>query len=176
MIGTGIVVLSLLLPPYLQASDLAALARKERERRAKIAKPAPVMTEGDAREAAAAGKGSVIAVEGVEPPAQELAPTSIAAREADWRRRAELARSAVTAAERRLVQMEAELVAFSSDLAPLSAAEALDPLRLQTRGARIAEMRKNVEAQKAVVETARNSLVALQERARQEGVPPGWLR
>jgi chromosome segregation ATPase len=157
-----------------QADDLAALARKEKERRAKLAKPTKVLTEEDSKEAATKGSGSLTALTGPAPATTGM--TNPEAQRAAWKQRADAARAAVASAESRLAQLETERTKFNADLAPVSAAEAQDPLRLQKRSAKLAEMHKEVDAQKLAVEAARKALVALDEQARKEGVPPGWLR
>jgi chromosome segregation ATPase len=168
------VLIALLVSSSFQASDLAALARKEKERRAKLGKPAKVLTEEDSKDAAAKGTGSVTAIAGPAPASTGM--TNPEAQRASWKQRVDAAKAAITSAETRLAQLEAERTKFNADLAPVSAAEAQDPLRLQKRGAKLAEMNKEVDAQKVTVETARKALVALEEQARKEGVPPGWLR
>ena len=157
------------------ADDLAALARKEKARRAKIASPVKVLTEGDA----ASNPGNVTQMEGVvapgpvkKPTAGEQGPTP----EEVWRARANASRAAVTAAEKSLVQIQRELERLSSDLTQVSAAEAQDPLRLQKKEAAMAAMREKVEAARAAVTAANAGVAAVQEEARRAGVPAGWLR
>ena len=159
-----------------QTDDLAALARKEKERRAKLAKPSKVLTEEDSKEAAAKGAGSVTALGTSATTPNPDAPPAPDAQRDVWKKRADAARAAITAAENRLKELERAVQAVRSDQAPLSAEEAQDPLRLQKKEAKIFQMNKDVEAQKGAVDAARKALAALEEQARQEGVPAGWLR
>ena len=159
------------------ADDLAALARREKARRAKLAKPTKVLTEEDGKTAAETGSASVSTTSSDAPPAPE-APSraSAEAAKAGWKARAQALRAAVAVAEQDLEQMQKDLNAYRSDLAPLSATEAQDPLRLQKREARLVEMQKAVEVQREVVAQARKSVSILEDEARRAGVPPGWLR
>ncbi|HQZ17318.1 MAG TPA: hypothetical protein PLD86_10640, partial [Vicinamibacteria bacterium] len=85
-------------------------------------------------------------------------------------------REAVVTAEKALAQMEREVAAFRSDMAPVSAADAQDPMRLQKRDARIFELNKQIEAQKIALADAKKAVVTFEEEARRAGVPAGWLR
>lgn len=182
--GLALVALAACLSQFAQAQDLAALARKEKERRAKVTKPAKVLTEDDGKEAGAKGAGSVTALGGEAPPAAASAerpttdqsPAAMDAQRAAWKERATAARAAVTDAEKRLAQLERDASALRSDVAPLTAAEAQDPMRLQKRESRIAEMNKQIEAQKAALAEAKTALSAFEDEARRSGVPAGWLR
>ncbi len=164
-----------------QADDLVALARKEKERRARIAKPVKVFTEEDGKGAAARGSGSVTTLAGGSPSPdqanrQAAAGDSTDAQRAAWKQRADRARGAVASAEKMLEQMERDLAALRSDLTPLSAADAQDPMRLQKREVRIVEMNKQIQAQKAAIAEARQALSAFEDEARRNSVPAGWLR
>ena len=164
------------------SQDLVALAKKEKERRAKVAKPTKVLTEDDGKEAGAKGAGSVTALPGegavAAPDSSERASVANAAEaeQASWKARAASMREAVVTAEKTLAQMERDLAAYRSDMAPVSAAEAQDPMRLQKRDARIFELNKQIEAQKIAVTDAKKALVAFEDEARRAGVPAGWLR
>mgnify|MGYP002633541698 CR=1 FL=1 len=175
---TFVLVGALLLPPSAfssSADDLVALAKREKARRAAIAKKAKVLTQEDAKDAS----GSVTALleSSKTPPSKVAVPeASLEVQEASWKRRAEAARAVLESSEKRLGQLEQELRAYRSDLTPLSAAEAQDPLRLQKREAGIVEMTKTVKAQQDSVAGARKALSNLEDEARRSGVPAGWLR
>ena len=164
------------------SQDLVALAKKEKERRAKVSKPVKVLTEDDGKEAGVKGTGSVTALPGegavAAPDSSERASAANAAEaeQASWKARAASMREAVVTAEKTLAQMERDLAAIRSDMAPVSAAEAQDPMRLQKRDARIFEMNKQIEAQKIAVTDAKKALVTFEDEARRAGVPAGWLR
>ena len=179
--GVALVLMGVLLSSVVSAQDLVALAKKEIERRAKVANPGKVLTEEDGKQAAVKGAGSVTALTGESPsPAAEVErqPTgnSIEPQKAAWKARSDSARAAVVDAQKKLDEMERDLAALRSDLAPLSADEAQDPLRLQKRETRIVEMNKQIQAQRAAIAEARNALSAFENEARKNGVPAGWLR
>ena len=158
-----------------QSDDLAALAKREKARRAKVQNPGKVLTESDA---AARTGGSVTEMAGPASPSAPAAPYATSPSEEErvsWKGRADAARQAIVTAEKELVQQERETATFRSDVSPLSA-DAQDPMRLQKREVKIAEMNKLVEAKKAEVAAARAALTALEDQARRAGVPPGWLR
>lgn len=159
----------------LPADDLAALARKEKARRAALAKPARVYTESD-RGAGAPAKDATPPSAATPTPARPAAPESTAGLEASWRTRALRVREALAVAEKTLAQLEKDFATFRSDLTQVSAAEAQDPLRLQKRDQKIAEMNKQIEAQKAAVSEARKAIANFEDEARRAGVPAGWLR
>jgi len=173
---------ALALPSMARSQDLVSVAKKEKERRAKVSKPSKVLTEDDGKEAGAKGTGSVTALPGegaaVAPDSSERASAANAAEaeQASWKTRAAEMRQAVVTAEKALAQMERDVAAYRSDMAPVSAADAQDPMRLQKRDARIFEMNKQVEAQKIAVTDAKKALASFEDEARRAGVPAGWLR
>ena len=180
----ALALLAVFLPLLAQAQDLASLAKREKERRARVAKPVKVLTEDDGKEATARGAGSVTSLEGGGggvAPSPELSPTSqakpdVEAQKAPWKARATGARDVVTNAEKALAKMESDLEEYRSDLTLVSAADALDPMRLQKREARMVQMNKEIAAQRAAVADARRALAAFEQEARRAGVPAGWLR
>ncbi len=178
---TALVLIGVLLPALAQAQDLAALARKEKERRAKVAKPVKVLTEDDGKEAGVKGTGAVTALPDAASTA--AAPTerqgggdTREGQQAAWKQRADAARAAVTNAEKTLAQMEKDVAALRSDMTPVSATDAQDPMRLQKRDQKVFEMNKQIEAQKAAIAAAKKAVIDLEEEARRAGVPSGWLR
>jgi DNA repair exonuclease SbcCD ATPase subunit len=171
--STGLV-LVLLLAGSAFADDLAALAKKEKERRAKLGKATPVYTEADGKTGSG---GSVTTL----PPSAAPAPASNPGQspeeqKATWKSRADAARAEIEAAESRLRQLEQEYAAYREDMAEVPAAEIQDPMRLQKREARMVEMRAGLEQQRRIVANAKKSLSVLEDAARAAGVPPGWLR
>jgi DNA repair exonuclease SbcCD ATPase subunit len=171
--STGLI-LVLLLAGSALADDLAALARKEKERRAKLGKATTVYTEADGKTASG---GSVTTL----PPPTASAPISspgqpVEEQKATWKAKADAARAEIAAAEDRLQEMELEYAAYREDMAEVPAAEIQDPMRLQKREARMVEMRAGLEQQRRIVANAKKSLSVLEDAARTAGVPPGWLR
>lgn len=172
------VLIAALVSSVVHADDLVALARKEKERRARIAKPVKVLTEDDGKQAGIKGTGSVTALDGPAPTASAGPPLGgqDSAARAAWKTRADSARAAVTEAQKRLSDMERDLATLRSDMTLLAADEAQDPMRLQKRDAKVFEMNKEIAAQKVAIESARKALAAFEEEARQSGVPAGWIR
>lgn len=159
------------------AQSLAAAAKKEKARRAKIVAPGKVLTEGDAP----ARAGNVTVTERAAPAPASDTPSPAATPSADeqrtvWKTRAEGLRAALVAAEKGLEQAQRAEAAFRSDVAPLSAADAQDPMRLQKREAKLAEMNQQIEVSRAGVAAARANITAFEDEARRAGVPAGWLR
>ena len=156
------------------ADDLGALARKEKERRAKLATPAKVMTEADAK----AGTGTVTTLPGTagssEPGREPIGSQDD--KKAIWKQNASNARLEVTRAEKAVQAAEREISAYMSDIAPPTAAEAQDPMRLQKREARLNEMKAQLQVKKAAVLAAKKALSDLEDDARKQGIPAGWLR
>ena len=176
----ALVVLAALLPGLAAAQDLATVARRERERRAKVAKPTKVLTEEDGKEASTKGAGSVTPLEstaGSTAPAGSGGVTSDPdAQRAAWKARMDNAKNAVTVAENTLAKMEKELNALRSDMTPVSAADAMDPMRLQKRDQLIFKLNKDIEAQKTALVQAKKGVSDVEDAARRGGAPPGWLR
>lgn len=177
MLGIGVCA-SLLVPPQGHAQSLADAAKKEKARRAKIAAPGKVFTEEDA----VTKVGSVTTVESSQAPSasrmegEAQADEALAKQQAAWKSRAEGVRGALVSAQKALEEAQRAEAAFRSDVAPLSATEAQDPMRLQKREARLAEMNKQIEVLKAAVAAARANITAFEDEARRAGVPAGWLR
>ncbi len=159
------------------AQSLAAAAKKEKARRAKVATPGKVLTEGDA--ATRAGNANVTELaapaEASSTPAPQATPSADEQRTI-WRTRAAELRTGLASAQKDLELAQRAQAAFRSDVAPLSAADAQDPMRLQKREARLAEMNKQIEVLKGGVAAARASIAAFEDEARRAGVPAGWLR
>jgi hypothetical protein len=180
--SSALALVGLLAASFVQAQDLAAMARKEKARRAKVTKPVKVLTEEDGKEASNKGVGSVTALaEGAGgassvPTEPVTASAPDASQKASWKERADAARQAVVTAEKDLAQMERDLAVYRSDMTPVSAADAQDPMRLQNREARIHSLIQQIEAQKVALADTKKALVAFEDEARRSGIPAGWLR
>ena len=171
---------SILLSSVAQGQDLAAVAKKEKDRRAKVANPVKVLTEEDGKEATAKGAGSVTSIApasgSTTPAGSGNVTTDPNAQQAAWKARMDNAKNAVTVAENTLAQMEKDLNALRSDMTPVSAADAMDPMRLQKRDQLIFKLNKDIETQKAAVAAAKKGVSDVEDAARKSGVPAGWLR
>jgi chromosome segregation ATPase len=158
--------------------DLAALAKKERQRRAKIATPGKVLTEDDGKAATANEKGTVTSST-PDPSAPAAAPpraSSAQPNRADWKARADASRAAIAAADAAIKNLEKEIGVVQADLAPLSASEAQDPMRMQKKEARVAQMNAQLGSLRQAAAQARKDFSDLETEARRNGVPAGWLR
>ena len=178
VLGVGFLLGMLTVLPA-QTQDLAALAKKERERRAKIAKPTKVLVEEDAKEGATGAKpGNVTTLpDAAAPEATPAAETENPdAQKGVWKSRADQARLAIRNAEDAVQDAEKEIETYRGDQSALTAQEAQDPMRLQKREAHIQELVGKRDLQKELLSNARKALVVLEQEARRRGVPPGWLR
>ena len=168
-------VAALLLTSFSFADDLAALAKKEKARRAQVSKPAKVYTEEEAKtNTAGAAVTTLPASSTAADPPPAGAP--LEDQKAQWKARAAAARQTLLSLQDNLAAMGFEVAEFQSDQAPLTAEELLDPLRLQKREAKVAEMRAQMALQGQQVAEAKKALAALESEARKQGIPPGWLR
>lgn len=156
-----------------QSQSLAELARKEKERRAKLGKPAPAYREGKPKEGAADAKTAASSGEGVKPAAAVVDPDT---QRAAWKQRADQAREAVDRETKALAVAEKEIETYRSDQAVLTAQEAQDPMRLPKREGRIRELQAKRDTQKILLENALKAVEALEQEARRSGIPAGWLR
>lgn len=163
-----------------QDQSLAAAAKREKIRRAKVSKPVKVLTEEDGKEIAARGAGSVTALTSAAGSDTEVVHVSteppIEAQKAEWKNRADALRTSIAGYEADIKQKAADIEVFRSDIAPLSAQEAQDPLRIQKRTQQISEMNTEIEKQRANLADARKAMTDLEKEARQHAIPAGWLR
>jgi hypothetical protein len=168
-------ILSLVVASPALTDDLATLAKKEKERRAKLAKPGRVYTEEDGK---TTGTGTVTTLPGTPAPPETPPPAgpSKEDQKAIWKARAEAARTEIAASQARLADLKREYAEYDSDIAEVPAAELLDPMRRQNRETRMVEMRAQIEQQRQIVTDAQKSLSVLETEARKNGIPPGWLR
>jgi hypothetical protein len=161
-----------------ETQDLAELARKEKERRAKVANPTKVLVEEDAKADASGNKPGALTTM-PEPSPGSPRPAAVAApdaQKAGWKARSAEARSAIQRAQDALAAAEREVEAYGSDRAVLSAKEAQDPMRLQKREATLRDLIAKANLQREALANAKKAQVALEEEARRSGIPPGWLR
>jgi hypothetical protein len=142
-------------------------ARTNKERKGKAGK---VYTNDDLQEAHSAAPEQPVAT--TETAASTpVAPTMDPAQR--WRRDARNRREAISKAEANVAAIQARLNALLVDRDPTNV---LDPNRLQTLEADRAKASQDLEAAKEALAKARQALEDLEEEARKQGVPPGWLR
>ena len=152
--------------------EVAARTNKERK-----GAPAKVYTNDDleAGRSAPEGQGTVstpgpahAAPSGQAPvPAPTMDPAE------RWRRDAKQRRDAVTRAETKAAAIQARIDALMLDRDPVNVA---DPNRMQTLEAARVKALQDLETAKAELSQARQALEDLEEDARKQGIPPGWLR
>ena len=180
------------------AQSLGEAAAREKERREKEGRPpaeAPAFTDDDLKKlrppeapppkaspspGAPGSKPSPAArATPAPPPAPSASPTpdpELAIRaqlEASWRGRARAQREAVARAEARVKELEARVDGLRNDMSPTGL---LDPSRQQTREADLARARAELEEARRQLAAARQGIEDLEEQARRQRVPPGWLR
>jgi hypothetical protein len=163
-------------PLSLHAQSLGDLAKKEQERRKTVAAPGKVFTNKDLptppEPAASSGAGAL-------PPAttgdaKAEAPKAEPKDEKDeawWRGRVVQAHEAQRRAEAFAEALQSRINALSADFVNRD-----DPFQR----AKVAEDRQKAIAElsrvTAEIDQAKKELAAIDEEARQAGVPPGWLR
>jgi hypothetical protein len=158
-------------PAQAAGQSLAEIAAKEKQRRKGAA--AKTYTNSDLEKKGGPPKPTAEAAKPTEP---EPTPTSSrASEEITWRARASSLREAVLSAERRIPELQAELEALNLDMQP-NPSDAFDPSRLQKREAAKTALRQRIEEAEKALERARQAVLDLEEEARRQSVPPGWLR
>ena len=152
--------------------EVAARTSKERK-----GAPAKVYTNDDldAARSAPESQGTVstpgTAAAAPSGPAPAPAPTMDPGER--WRRDGKQRRDAVTRSEAKVAAIQARVDALMLDRDPVNV---MDPNRLQTLEAVKAKALQDLETAKAELSQARQALEDLEEDARKQGIPPGWLR
>jgi hypothetical protein len=90
-----------------------------------------------------------------------------------WRERAQAQRGAIAAAEKRIQDSQDRLARLMADREPVALG---DPNRLQTIERMKAETRQALERAQLDLADAQKGLQDLEDEARRNNVPPGWLR
>jgi hypothetical protein len=148
---------------------------------AKKSPPAKVLTNDDLDKARTGDAPvSVLSVDGVEPPEGDrpvmteggVVPDAVQD-EATWRQRAEAARAVLKDATGLVEAHEQRLAELRDDVNP---EDPMNPFRQQTREAEIIAATERLETSRAEVAAARQALSDLEDEARRQRVPPGWLR
>jgi hypothetical protein len=93
--------------------------------------------------------------------------------EARWRAIAAQRRDALTAADRRVAELESRITALRNDMSPVGLS---DPNRQQTIEAQIGQAQNELIAARAAAAAARQAVDALEDDARKAGALPGWVR
>jgi hypothetical protein len=159
-----------------QGPTLADIARREADRRKALKIPGKVYTKedlanGGALPPAAATPAAPAAAAGEQKPAEPEAPKEDEKNEAWWRGRMNQAREEIRRNEMFLEALQSRINSLSADFVNRD-----DP----AQRAKIGEDRQKALAEQsrvnAEIEAAKKKMVAIEEEARQAGVPPGWLR
>jgi hypothetical protein len=202
----GLAVSFLLLGPAGHAQSLGEAAAREKAKRDKRGKekPAPSYTDDDLKDpnkpaaqdkdkakendpnAPAPPGGTNIGGEGGSPrrprtpvpeggsaPAAPAPPSVSTGDETIWRTRARDHRDAIHNAEKSIQETQDRLNALMLDRDVTSTG---DPNRLQTIEAQKAEARSALERARLNLAEAQKALQDLEDEARRNNVPPGWLR
>lgn len=150
--------------------EVAARTNKDRK-----GTPAKVYTNDDLSEAHSGPEKLAAPVSAAPAAAASAAPAPAPTMDpADrWRRDAKARRDAVTRAEAKVAAIQAKIDALMLDRDPVNV---MDPNRMQTLEAVKAKALQDLETAKAELSQARQALEDLEEDARKNGVPPGWLR
>jgi acyl-CoA reductase-like NAD-dependent aldehyde dehydrogenase len=183
----------LLVPALATAQSLGeAAAREKAKRDSKRGKsaPAPSFTDADLKDpskpdkkdgegtASSAGQPGGGTLYGQTAPetaadAANAAPSVKAEDEPVWRQRVRDRREAVSRAEKAIEDAQSRLNALMLDRDPTNLG---DPSRLQTLEVKRNEARSALEGARLNLAEAQKGLQDLEEEARRNGVPPGWLR
>jgi hypothetical protein len=175
------------LPGYPQS--LGDAAAREKEKRAKRApastrvftgadlKSAPkpeqeTRSEGESRADAAEGSSSGEGG-GSSNSEAEGAGSASDRGESAWRQRVQERRDAIAVAERSIQSSQERLARLMADREPVALS---DPNRLQTIENLKSETRQALETAQRELADAQQALRDLEEEARRNNVPPGWLR
>ena len=176
------------LPGYPQS--LGDAAAREKEKRAKRApastrvftgadlKSAPkpeqeTRSEGESRADAAEGSSSGEGGGSSNSEAVEGAGSDADSGESAWRQRVKERRDAIAVAERSIESSQERLARLMADREPVALS---DPNRLQTIENLKSETRQALETAQRELADAQQALRDLEEEARRNNVPPGWLR
>jgi hypothetical protein len=163
-------------PLRAQSVALGELAKKEQERRKTVKAPGKVYSNKDLPKApdATPASGAAALPPATAADAKGEAPKAAAKDEKDeawWRERVLQAREAQRRGEAFAEALQSRINALSAD-----AVNRDDPYQR----AKSAEDRQKAVAElsrvSGEIEQAKKELVAIDEEARQAGVPPGWLR
>jgi len=172
----------LLFPSIAGGQDLAAAARKEKERRARAkAETTKVygtddLAAGRPASPSPATDGNTSAGVGAPPGGQAAAPAvsddsqARARQEAYWRERARVARANLAEAERRFADLDA--LAARTMIAPPDGVV----IRRESWAKRREDLLHALEQAKSALAAARQALAGLEDEARRAGALPGWLR
>jgi hypothetical protein len=152
--------------------SLGEAAAREREKRAKQAKPPRTYTNDDLKKVSGSKDGSPSPASSTAPPPEADADPE-GPSEAEWRQRAAKAREAVAEAEASVQRIQDRIDVLRLDRDPSRLG---DPFRLQSIEADVAKAQRELEAAKADVGRAKQAVADLEDEARRAGVPPGWLR
>jgi hypothetical protein len=180
MLKRLVLVLALLMPTVLVAEEtLSEAADKEKARRAKQkGQPAKVYTNEDlpSEEETKVGKkdgtkGKGKATPTVTPTPAPSAGADRRVEEAQWKGRAAAARSALQQAEVAVAALKDALSRLGTQT--IASTDTSEILRLKEEQEKV---RAEIEQAEQTVQAAKGALAELEEEARRQHIPPGWLR
>lgn len=162
-----------------EAQSLSDLARREKERRARLKSPPAKVLSDDDLKPADEESGSEEAEEAPRPARASgggagEAGGEVSREPATWKEQARQARQAIADAEADVKAKQAHAESLRLDMDPTRGA--LDPSRLQRLEADRQQALADLELAQAALREARQAWEELQEKARRNSIPPGWLR
>jgi hypothetical protein len=188
---TAFLLTLLVSPGYAQSLGDAA-AREKAKRQKKGPPSAPVMTDEDLKATRPPGQSGKTGDSASSTPSsstsgeggsreggsrrnegREGESSSTGGNEAMWRERAQSQRNAIAAAEKAIQDNQDKLNRLMMDREPIALG---DPNRLQTIERMKAETQRALEQAQLQRAEAQKALQDLEEEARRNNVPPGWLR
>lgn len=169
-------------PLAAQNVPLAEVARKEQERRKKVAEPVRVITNQELKRLPAGWEPPptppppkpAAAAGGTTPPASEQSKTDVEKEEKDesyWRARIGLLRQQLDRNKLFVDALQSRINALASDFVNRD-----DPAQRALIGEDRQRAMAELERVKLEIERLNTDIAAVEDEARREGVPPGWLR
>ena len=169
-------------PLAAQNVPLAEVARKEQERRKKVAEPVRVITNQELKRLPAGWEPPptppppkpAAAAGGTTPPASERSKADVEKEEKDesyWRARIGLLRQQLDRNKVFVDALQSRINALASDFVNRD-----DPAQRALIGEDRQRAMAELERVKLEIERLTTDIAAVEDEARREGVPPGWLR
>jgi hypothetical protein len=168
-------------PAY--AQSLGEAAAREKERRARQREksgPAKTYTDEDLEKGADAKDKKKASESGGESSSSSAKETSSGGSDEGpdrsvWEDRAEKAREAIKNAQERIATLQNRIAELQTDMNP-NPSDLMDPNRLQKREAEKAAAIQELDQAKAALAKAQADQQKLEDDARREHIPPGWIR
>lgn len=151
--------------------SLGDLAKKEQERRKQTPSATKVLTNKDLPKAAPQPAPPPASAAAAAPAAEEKKPEGEVKDEAYWRERMTNLRDEITKNELFLESLQSRINALATDFAMRD-----DPYQRIKVGEERQKSLAMMDRVRGDIEKLKKAIADLEEEARKEGVPPGWLR